>query len=206
MKILNLNGIGALPVGFKGKIYGYPFKILVQFDAFGGVKAQIYEDDNKGSLIAEVTGRKGEVETEGSGFATWAYLRYKKDNKESYVFTTDTDAAKKQRDTLLKDARKKADALIKNLHKEVIDFNKGKDTRVKKAKSIVLAPVPKLKTVTAPKPVAKKKVTSSEKKNIALDKKRSALPPGKRPAGPDAKRKFYFESRRNRSDKPGTKL
>ena len=58
----------------------------------------------------------------------------------------------------------------------------------------------------APKPVAKKKVTSSEKKNIALDKKRSALPPGKRPAGPDAKRKFYFESRRNRSDKPGTKL
>lgn len=58
----------------------------------------------------------------------------------------------------------------------------------------------------APKPVAKKKVTSSEKKNIALDKKRSALPPGKRPAGEDAKRKFYFESRRNRSDKPGTKL
>jgi hypothetical protein len=57
-----------------------------------------------------------------------------------------------------------------------------------------------------PKPVAKKKVTSSEKKNIALDKKRSALPPGKRPAGEDAKRKFYFESRRNRSDKPGTKL
>lgn len=58
----------------------------------------------------------------------------------------------------------------------------------------------------APKPVVKKKVTSSEKKNIALDKKRSALPPGKRTAGPDAKRKFYFESRRNRSDKPGTKL
>lgn len=55
-------------------------------------------------------------------------------------------------------------------------------------------------------PAAKKKITSSEKKNIELDKKRSALPPGKRPAGPDAKRKFYFESRRNRSDKPGTKL
>lgn len=39
-----------------------------------------------------------------------------------------------------------------------------------------------------------------------LDKMRSAEAPGKRKAGPNAKKPYYYEYRRNRTDKPGTKL
>ena len=49
---------------------------------------------------------------------------------------------------------------------------------------------------------AKKETKYSTK----LDKMRSAEAPGKRKAGPNAKKPYYYEYRRNRTDKPGTKL
>ena len=67
--------IGALPVGLKGKIYGQPFKVLIQYDAFGGVKAQIYEDEQGGGMITEVTGRKGEVKPKAEALSSWAISR-----------------------------------------------------------------------------------------------------------------------------------
>jgi hypothetical protein len=200
MRILNLNGIGALPVGFKGKINGKSFSIRVQYDAFGGVKAQIFDESGTGGIITSIMGAKGETESKGADFGQWALAGTELSSKVGKYYDKEKD-----------DIRKRAKAFVKQLSGEVSDYNKGKDTRIKKVKTVVIAPAPKItvkKEIVkiAPKPVAKNKVTSSEKKNIDLDKKRSALPPGKRPAGPDAKRKFYFESRRNRSDKPGTKL
>jgi hypothetical protein len=200
MKILNLNGIGALPVGFKGKINGKAFSIRVQYDAFGGVKAQIFDETGSGGIVTTIMGVRGESDSKGGSFGQWALQGTELGSKVGKVWDRDKE-----------DIRKRAKAFVKQLSGEVIDYNKGKDTRIKKVKTVTIAPAPKITvkkstTKPAPKPVAKKKITSSEKKNIALDKKRSALPPGKRPAGPDAKRKFYFESRRNRSDKPGTKL
>jgi len=149
-----LGSIGALPVGLKGKLYGQPFKVLVQYDAFGGVKAQVYEADGDGRLITEITGRKGEVETESSGFATWAYLRYKKDKKDSYIFSVDNENTKKERESIQKSLRKSTEALVKNLHKEVIDFNKGKDTKTYKPKKAVNV-VPRKSIVKKAKAVAK---------------------------------------------------
>jgi len=49
---------------------------------------------------------------------------------------------------------------------------------------------------------AKKEVKYSAK----LDKLRQAEAPGKRKAGKDAKKPYYYEYRKNRTDKPGTKL
>jgi len=39
--------------------------------------------------------------------------------------------------------------------------------------------------------------------NTKRDKQRKAKPPGKRKAGKKAQKKFYYEYRKNRSDKPG---
>jgi hypothetical protein len=39
--------------------------------------------------------------------------------------------------------------------------------------------------------------------NIARDKVRKAKPPGKRKASKTAQRKYYYEYRKNRTDKPG---
>jgi hypothetical protein len=44
------------------------------------------------------------------------------------------------------------------------------------------------------------------KYSVKLDKMRTAKAPGKRKAGPNAEKPYYYENRRNRTDKPGTKL
>jgi hypothetical protein len=49
-------------------------------------------------------------------------------------------------------------------------------------------------------------VKKQTKYNTKLDKLRQAEAPGKRKAGKDAKKPYYYEYRRNRTDKPGTKL
>jgi hypothetical protein len=48
------HNIGALPVGLKGKLYGQPFKVLVQYDAFGGVRTLIFFSPSAGSRFRRV--------------------------------------------------------------------------------------------------------------------------------------------------------
>lgn len=48
--------IGALPVGLKGKIYGLPYKVLIQYEINNKVSAEIYEDTPKGELIVSISG------------------------------------------------------------------------------------------------------------------------------------------------------
>jgi hypothetical protein len=203
MKILNLKGIGALPVGFKGKINGKSFSIRVQYDAFGGVKAQIF-DDEEGSIITIIQGNKGESDLKGIVFGEWAIKGTELAKKVGTYFAKDKA-----------DIRKRAKAFIKQLFTEVEDFNKGKDTRIKKVQTVVIAPKPAIKKTAAPKPAPKKAApkitvkktvtakTKSEKRSLEADKKRKAMPPGKRTATGGG---VYYEYRRNRTDKPGSKI
>ena len=150
-----LGSIGALPVGLKGKLYNQPFKVLVQYDAFGGVRTQLYENEDNGSLITEIRGDISEKKSKGDTLANWAYSRYSKENKDQYPFNQSYDRAIKERDSIKKDLQKRSQALIKNLVEETIDFNKGKDTKTFKPKKAVnIGPkksiVKKDKTVVKP--------------------------------------------------------
>jgi len=154
-----LGSIGALPVGLKGKLYGQPFKVLVQYDAFGGVRTQIYENEDNGSLITEIRGDISEKKTKGDVLSNWAYSRYAKDNKDSYPFNQASvlfsgAEAIKQRDSIKRDLQKQSQALIKNLVDETIDFNKGKDTKTFKPKKAVNI-IPRKPIVRKAKTVAK---------------------------------------------------
>lgn len=198
MRYLNLHGLGALPVGFKGKINGKAFSIRIQYDAFGGVKAQLFSDDD-GSIITTIQGNKGEVESKGSAFGQWALIGTELNSKVGKYFDKDKDQI-----------RKRAKEFIKQLYSEVVDFNKGKDTRIKKAQTVVIAPKPTVKKapvkVITKKEIVKTAAKKETKFSTKLDKMRSAEAPGKRKAGPNAKKPYYYEYRRNRTDKPGTKL
>ena len=150
-----LGSIGALPVGLKGKLYGQPFKVLVQYDAFGGVRTQIYENEDNGSLITEIRGDISEKKSKGDVLSNWAYSRYANENKNNFPFDSASDYAIKNRESIKKDLQKKSQDFIKNLVDETIDFNKGKDTKTfKPKKSVNIAPkkviVKKAKAVAKP--------------------------------------------------------
>jgi len=159
-KVIGLckRGIGALPVGLKGKLYGAPFKVLIQYEAFGGAKAQIYEDDQSGGLVGDVRGDWKYDKNTASGFGTWAYLKYKNQKPDRY------DAAKEKRADYWaddeRDIRKKAEAFVKQLSGEVAEFNKAKNPKTVKAKAPVkLGPAPK-------KPAAKKPAAKAPAKKL----------------------------------------
>jgi hypothetical protein len=131
-------GMGALPVGLKGKLYGQPFKVVIQYDAFGGVRAQVIEDEPGGGMITEISGRAGEVPGKAGAFAQWAFNRYKKEQTGNYTDYKNIDQ---------RDIEKRSDAFIKDLFGEVKSFNSGKDTKTKKAAPVTIAP----KKAAAPK-------------------------------------------------------
>jgi len=174
-KVIGLckKGIGALPVGLKGKLYGQPFKVLVQYDAFGGVRAQIYEDEAGGGMITEVAGRAGEVDGKASAFAQWAINRAEKEGLivkggkgDTYNLvrygTGDWRKDKTQTDSqkIIIDIEKRAKLFIKDLHNEVKTFNSSKNPKTVKAKAPVkLGPAPK-------KPAAKKPAATAPAKKL----------------------------------------
>jgi hypothetical protein len=149
-------GIGALPVGLKGKLYGQPFKVVIQYDAFGGVRAQIIEDEPGGGMITEIGGRAGEASSKAGAFADWAFNRYRKEQSENY--NSASDYYRKSREADKRDIEKRSDAFVKNLFGEVKDFNAGKDTKTKKAAPVTIAPK---KAPAAKKPAAAKTVTKT---------------------------------------------
>lgn len=143
-------GIGALPVGLKGKLYGQPFKVVIQYDAFGGVRAQIIEDEPGGDMITEVAGRTGEASSKADIFSNWAYNRYSKEAGDN--FNKYGDYYAKIRQVTKRDIQKRSEAFLKNLVQEVKNFNAGKDTKTKKTASVTIAPK---KTLVAKKPAFK---------------------------------------------------
>lgn len=148
--------MGALPVGLKGKLYGQPFKVVIQYDAFGGVRAQIIEDEPGGGMITEVAGRSGEVQGKAGAFSDWAYNRYRKTAGENY--NSASDYSRKMREADQRDISKRSEAFIKNLFSEVKDYNAGKDTKTKKAAPVTIAPK---KSPAPKKPAAARTVSKT---------------------------------------------
>lgn len=182
-------GIGALPVGLKGKLYGQPFKVVIQYDAFGGVRAQIIEDEPGGGMITEVAGRAGEVDNKAEAFASWAISRARKEGliTEGRAKTKYTVGYREQREIrettdseekVIADIKKRSKLFIKDLYNEVKDFNSGKDTKTKKAAPVTIAPKkapaakkPVVRTVTKTVPV-KAYCVKSHKRTIKVPAKK----------------------------------
>jgi len=183
--------IGALPIGFKGNIFGMPFKIVNQYDIYNDVSA-IMEDTNTGGIIAVFDG-KGSASDKAKGIVSIVSNKIKIDEGDK----------KNLYSRMLKFAT--------NMQKEVKDYNAGKKTTIKKQPIII--PLPKSIKMPIKRKVAKKVIRKVAKKKIAkkvvrkklvkkqynlkLDKLYSAKKPGKRKS---ASGKTYYENRPNRTD------
>lgn len=129
--------VGALPVGFTGKFLGWAFKVLNQFTIDGGVTAQIVEIEAPGRIIAELDGRKQDVETAYTKIFQKIAIPYAalnvSYNKPAYVAQDQKHVQKAVRNFLTQ------------LNKEVADFNSGKDRKTKSAKPAVIKYTAKVK-------------------------------------------------------------
>jgi hypothetical protein len=129
--------VGALPVGFTGKFLGWPFKVLNQFTLDGGVTAQIVELDPPGKIIAELDGRKEDVERAYTKIFQKIAIPYAalnvSYNKPAYV---------KQDQKRVENAVRQ---FLIQLNKEVSDYNSGKDRKTKTAKPAVIKYTAKVK-------------------------------------------------------------
>ena len=161
-------GMGALPVGLKGKLYGQPFKVVIQYDAFGGVRAQIIEDEPGGGMITEIAGRTGEVDGKADAFANWAISRARKEGlitegRAKTKYTVGYREKREVRETtdseekVTADIKRRSKLFIKDLYNEVKDFNSGKDTKTKKAGPVNVAP----KKAAAPKKAVARTVSKT---------------------------------------------
>ena len=106
-----IKGIGALPIDFKGKIGGKEFVIKVQYKLDGSVGAQVWSGKD---IIIELEGRSGEVEKKTQTFLDWA-------------------VEKKEQDLY----KKKMLDFFKQVHKEVVDYNKKQGVKKKAEPKVV---------------------------------------------------------------------
>lgn len=106
-----IKGIGALPIDFKGKIAGKEFVIKVQYKLDGSVGAQVWSGKD---IIIELEGRSGEVEKKTQTFLDWA-------------------VEKKEQDLY----KKKMLDFFKQVHKEVVDYNKKQGVKMKAEPKVV---------------------------------------------------------------------
>jgi hypothetical protein len=129
--------VGALPVGFTGKFLGWPFKVLNQFTIDGGVTAQIVELDPPGNIVAELNGRKEDIEKAYTRIFQKIAIPYAAlnvaYNKKTYV----------QQDQ--KHVEKKVREFLTQLNREVSNYNSGKDRKTKTAKPAVIKYTAKVK-------------------------------------------------------------
>jgi hypothetical protein len=121
--------VGALPVGFTGKFLGWAFKVLNQFTLDGGVTAQIVELDPPGKIIAELDGRKEDVQR--------AYTKTLQKIAIPYGALYNTKDQKRVENAVRQ--------FLTQLNKEVADYNSGKDRKTKTAKPAVIKYTAKVK-------------------------------------------------------------
>jgi len=175
--------IGALLVGFKGKLYGWPFSIKAQYKIDGSIAAQIW--DNNGVLV-ELTGlKKTEIPT-----AENAILQEISNlNDDKRLFEN-------------KDVVRNIKKFVANIYDEASKENKKSSLKATtRAKAATRAKATtRAKTTTRVKAATKDKNYQTGKSNLIYDKMKKALPPGKRKSSSG---RTYYERRVNRSDKPG---
>lgn len=174
--------VGALPVGFEGKIFETTFKIINQFDIFNNVQS-IVEDKKNGSTITVFDG-KGNAADKAKQFANYV---------ENYAYP----------DSRLSESDYKAlyGKILKfsqNMQNEVKEYNKGSKKTIKKQPLNI--PAPAKKKAASKKAAEKKSVVKKQTgfSNKFYDQMYQAKGPGKRKS---ASGRTYYESRANRSDK-----
>lgn len=168
--------VGALPVGFEGKIFETTFKIINQFDIFNNVQS-IVEDKKNGSTITIFDG-KGNAADNAKQFANYV---------ENYAYP---DSRLSESD--YKALYSKILKFSQNMQNEVKEYNKGSKKTIKK-QPLNIPTTAKKKAAT--KKAATKKTGLSNKQ---YDQKYQAKKPGKRKS---ASGRTYYEYRENRSDK-----
>jgi hypothetical protein len=146
--------IGALPIGLKGKIYGLPYKVLIQYNIHNKVSAEIYEDTPKGELIVSISGEKKHLpaEIQKLKHAVIA-LQYKQ--------VAGTPVAQDKMD---KERDKTIEKFIKNISQEVSDYNLGK-TKLPKKHSVspgAKKALEELRKKQKQKPEKKKSISKSK--------------------------------------------
>lgn len=134
--------VGALPVGFKGNIWGINFKIVNQYDIYNNVSA-IVEDTKNGKTIVVFDGIKSAKEL-SFNFAKYIYNHFQGNlsNQDS------------------KQLEQRLQKFCVQMQKEVKEFNAGKSRTIKKQPLIIAKPKtkPAVKKAATKKPVEKKKV------------------------------------------------
>lgn len=168
------------------KFAGYQFEDARQFDIYGNLSYVISNDN--GAMLFVIDGNSANIAKYSDLLA--AYIRKEKGLTDKEISLYKTNIKK----------------FITQLTKEIQEYNKGKKSSAKPAKSFVpaaAAKAPAKKKVAAKKYILLQKKKASVKKqtgttNIAIDKKIQAQAPGKR-ISKDGN--VYYESRENRSDK-----
>lgn len=177
---INIKALGKIPLNFTGIVGKVKFRVLKQMDIYGNVNAAI-EDTNNGAYILSVDG-KINADTLADTFAKYVY---RQDDRMDISVT-----------------KKKIKPFFTQLNKDV----KEENTKENKDKNILKNPylvskqkdynkIIKRKTTSKKKTATRKTQTGSS--NIAYDKRKQALAPGKRKS---ASGRIYYEYRANRSD------
>jgi hypothetical protein len=116
-----LSGIGALPVGLTGKLFGMPYEVTIQYDIEGKVVAQIWSES---AFVSDILGDKKHDASEFD----------KVKNAVNRYYIAPDDKKRKNVDETIK-------KLINNLSTEVRDYNAGKPSA--KPQYIPSKPIPK---------------------------------------------------------------
>ena len=169
--------VGALPVGFSGKIYDIPFKIINQYDIYNNVSS-IAEDKNNGSTIVVYNGLSAE------------------NKANQFVSYIENNTKYKKNEIDLLDLKRKLKTFSNLMTKEVKQFNNGNKKTIKKQPLIILLPKKNKKIIVKKIPVKTNKQKGNS--NLLRDSKLQALRPGKRISNEG---NIYYEYRANRSDK-----
>jgi len=140
--------LGALPIGFKGKLFDIDFKIVNQYDIYGDVSA-IMEDTKNGNTITVF---------DGKGFA--------KDKAECIV--NYINKISKENYTKVNSFYSKMLKFATNMQNEVKAFNAGKKKTIKKTPLIVAIPKSTVKKSASKKDARKKETPkkSATKKHL----------------------------------------
>lgn len=151
--------VGALPLGFRGNIWGVEFKIVNQFDIYGEVNA-IAENTLTGQKIVTFDGKES-AKNLSEKFYTHV-LNNRTVNVDKYSYT--------EKD--LTDLKKRIFAFCVNMQKEVKEYNAGKKSTTKKQSLKIEKP----KKVTTAKviPVKKERKKHTKWKTVKAHERRVA--------------------------------
>jgi len=148
--------VGALPIGFTGKILNVPFKVVNQFDIYDEVNA-IVENTDTGKKIITIDGK---TSTKDLADKFFAHIKMNVDYEKGDI---------------PKDTLQRISKFVIGLSKEVKDYNAGKKQTIKKQPLIIAAkkssaakksPSPKKSKVVKIKKTATKKSSSSGSKKL----------------------------------------